>query len=318
MCALDRGRRWTRKEIEVHKITPHLWFDKEAVEAAEFYSSTFLNSRVTNVSTLHDTPSGNADVVSFELFGLPFMATSAGPLFKFTPAVSFLVLCKTKKEVDQLWDKLSQGGTALMPLDSYPFSERYGWTEDRYGLSWQVMHAGDEEIERPITPTLMFVGDVCGRAEEAVTFYTSVFPDSKVGHILRYAQGEEPDKEGTIKHASFALAGQKFAAMDSARDHIFGFNEAISFMVGCDTQDEIDHYWHGLSAVPEAEQCGWLKDKYGLSWQIVPSILGELLGGGTKEQTRRVTEAFLQMKKFDIAELKRAYEGAETRVGGEG
>ena len=299
------------------KITPHLWFDREAVEAAEFYSSIFPKSGVTKVITLHDTPSGDGDVVSFELFGQPFMATSAGPLFKFTPAVSFLVLCRTKTEVDQVWDKLSQGGTALMPLDSYPFSERYGWTLDRYGLSWQVMHA-DEEIEQPITPALTFVGDVCGRAEEAVTFYTSVFPDSKVGSVLRYNEGEEPDKEGTIKHASFALAGHRFAAMDSARDHDFGFNEAISFMVGCDTQDEIDYYWASLSAVPEAEQCGWLKDKYGLSWQIVPSILNELLGGGTKEQSARVTEAFLQMKKFDIAELKRAYEGAEARVGGKG
>jgi predicted 3-demethylubiquinone-9 3-methyltransferase (glyoxalase superfamily) len=280
------------------------------VEAAEFYSSTFPNSKVTDVTTLHDTPSGDADVVSFELFGQPFMAISAGPLFKFTPAVSFLVRCSSKEEVDELWDKLSQGGTALMPLDSYPFSERYGWTEDRYGLSWQVMYAGDEAIQQRITPTLMFVGEVCGRAEEAIDLYTSVFPYSKVGHVLRYAKGEEPDQEGTIKHAGFTLAGQEFAAMDSARDHEFGFNEAISFMVSCDTQEEIDYYWDSLSTVPEAEQCGWLKDKYGVSWQIVPSVLGELMTGGTEEQTARVIEAFLQMKKFDIAELKRAYEGA--------
>jgi predicted 3-demethylubiquinone-9 3-methyltransferase (glyoxalase superfamily) len=294
----------------VRTIAPHLWFDREAVEAAEFYSSTFPNSKVTDVTTLHDTPSGDADVVSFELFGQPFMAISAGPLFKFTPAVSFLVRCSSKEEVDELWDKLSQGGTALMPLDSYPFSERYGWTEDRYGLSWQVMYAGDEAIQQRITPTLMFVGEVCGRAEEAIDLYTSVFPYSKVGHVLRYAKGEEPDQEGTIKHAGFTLAGQEFAAMDSARDHDFGFNEAISFMVSCDTQEEIDYYWDSLSTVPEAEQCGWLKDKYGVSWQIVPSVLGELMTGGTEEQTARVIEAFLQMKKFDIAELKRAYEGA--------
>jgi predicted 3-demethylubiquinone-9 3-methyltransferase (glyoxalase superfamily) len=302
----------------VHKIAPHLWFDREAVEAAEFYSSTFPNSRVTNVSTLHDTPSGDADVVSFELFDRPFMAISAGPLFKFTPAISFLVRCRAKEEVDELWNKLSEAGTALMPLDSYPFSERYGWTEDRYGLSWQVMYAADEDIHQRITPTLMFVGEVCGRADEAVNFYTSLFPSSKIGHIVRYDEGEEPDKEGTIKHAGFTLEGQEFAAMDSARDHAFGFNEAISLMVGCDSQDEIDYYWDSLSAVPEAEQCGWLKDKFGVSWQIVPSVLGELLGSGTKEQVARVTEAFLQMKKFDIAELKRAYEGAETRVGGKG
>ena len=112
----------------MNKITPHLWFDREAVEAAEFYSSTFPNSRVSDVSTLHDTPSGDADVVSFELFGEPFMAISAGPLFKFTPAVSFLVRCRSREEVDELWDTLAGGGAALMPLDSYPFSERYGWT----------------------------------------------------------------------------------------------------------------------------------------------------------------------------------------------
>jgi predicted 3-demethylubiquinone-9 3-methyltransferase (glyoxalase superfamily) len=302
----------------VQKIAPHLWFDKEAVEAAEFYSSTFPSSKVTNVSTLNDTPSGDADVVSFELFEQPFMAISAGPLFKFTPAISFLVNCGSKDEVDELWNKLAEAGTALMPLDSYPFSERYGWTADRYGVSWQVMYTADEDTHQRIIPTLMFVGEVSGRAEEAVNFYTSVFHNSKVDHIVRYGADEEPDEEKTIRHAGFTLEGQKFAAMDSAHDHGFGFNEAISLMVGCDTQDEIDYYWDSLSAIPEAEQCGWLKDKFGVSWQIVPSALGELLGSGTKEQMARVTEAFLQMKKFDIAELKRAYEGAEARVGGKG
>jgi predicted 3-demethylubiquinone-9 3-methyltransferase (glyoxalase superfamily) len=298
-------------------ITSHLWFDKEAVEAAEFYSSTFADSRVSDVSTLHDTPSGDADFVSFELAGQPFMAISAGPLFKFTPAVSFLVRCRSKDEVDELWDALSAGGAALMPLGSYPFSERYGWTVDRYGLSWQVMHSGDEEIRQRITPTLLFVGDVCGKAEEAVNLYTWVFPDSEVGGVLRYAEGEEPDQAGTIKHAGFTLAGQEFAAMDSAADHSFAFNEAVSLMVGCDTQEEIDHYWNSLSAVPEAEQCGWLKDRFGVSWQVVPSVLHRFLRGGTTEQTARVTEAFLQMKKFDIATLERAYEGAEARAGGQ-
>lgn len=298
------------------KITPHLWFDREAVEAAELYSSTFPGSRVTEVSTLHDTPSGDVDVVSFELFGQPFMAISAGPLFTFTPAVSFLVRCRSKLEVDGYWETLSAGGTPLMPLGSYPFSERFGWTSDRYGLNWQVMEADDGDFEQRIVPTLMFVGEVCGRAEEAITFYTSVFPDSEVGDVLRHAEGEEPERERMIEHAGFTLAGQELAAMDSARDHDFGFNEAVSFMVGCETQDEIDYYWGSLSAVPAAEQCGWLQDRFGVSWQVVPAVLGELLRG-SKEQAARVTEAFLQMKKFDLAELKRAYEGAGPRVGGE-
>jgi predicted 3-demethylubiquinone-9 3-methyltransferase (glyoxalase superfamily) len=294
----------------MQKITPHLWFDTQAVEAANFYCSTFTSSRVSDVSTIYDTPSGDTDIVSFDLFGQPFMAISAGPLFKFTPAVSFLVSCKSNDEVDELWSKLSEGGTSLMPLDSYPFSERYGWTNDRYGLSWQIMATGGEEVEQRITPTVMFVGEVGGKAEEAINFYTSLFPNSKIGDILRYGSEEEPDKEGTIKHASFFLNEQQFAAMDSAHDHNFTFNEAISFIVKCETQDEIDHYWHKLSAVPEAEQCGWLKDRYGLSWQVVPSKMDEMMRDGTKEEIARVTEAFLKMKKFDIAELQRAYEGA--------
>lgn len=291
------------------KITPHLWFDKEAKEAAHFYCSIFPNSKVTNITTLHDTPSGDCDVVSFELAGQPFMAISAGPLFKFNPSVSFLVVCKTKQEVDDLWAKLSKGGNALMGLGEYPFSQRYGWTTDKYGLSWQIMLASDYPFKHKIKPTWMFVGDICGKAEEAMKFYASIFPASQVGGIARYPAGMEPDKVGTVMHGAVTLAGQEFFAMDSARKHNFGFNESISFMINCDTQKEIDHFWEKLSAVPEAEVCGWLKDKYGLSWQVVPASLGDMMRSGTQEQVARVTQAFLQMKKFDIAQLKKAYQG---------
>jgi predicted 3-demethylubiquinone-9 3-methyltransferase (glyoxalase superfamily) len=294
----------------MRKITPHLWFDHEAKEAAEFYVATFPESRVTNVSTIRDTPSGDCDIVSFHLFGQPFMAISAGPPFKFTPAVSFLVACKTKDEAQKFWNQLSEGGAALMPFDSYPFSELFGWTQDRYGLSWQVMYVGDQEVEQRITPTLMFVGSVCGKAEEAINFYATVFDDSKTGDIMRYGPGEEPDREGTIRHAAFTLEGQEFAAMDSALAHDFGFNEAISFIVDCKTQEEIDYYWDSLTAVPEAEQCGWLKDRFGVSWQVVPAQMDDMMRDGTEDQLARVTQAFLPMKKFDLAELEKAYEGS--------
>ena len=174
------------------------------------------------------------------------------------------------------------------------------------------MHDTGGEIEQAITPTLMFAGDVCGKAEEAVDHYTSVFPDSKVGHLLRYEEGEEPDRPGTIKHAAFALGGQEFAAMDSARVHEFGFNEAISLMIECDTQEDLDFYSDRLSAAPEFEQCGWLKDRFGVSWQVTPTVLDEMLQRGTEEQIARVTQAFLKMKRFDIAELRRAHEGVEA------
>jgi predicted 3-demethylubiquinone-9 3-methyltransferase (glyoxalase superfamily) len=292
------------------KITPHLWFDKESQEAAELYTSAFQNdSRIKDMTTLHNTPSGSVEILTIDLCGQEFTLLSAGPLFKFTPAVSFLVACSTKEEADALWEKLSEAGTVLMELGEYPFSERYGWTQDRYGLSWQVIFVGDLSIKQKITPTLLFVGRQCGKAEEAVRFYASVFRNAGVGEIFRYGKGEEPDKEGTIKHARFTLEGREFAAMDSAHEHAFAFNEAISFMVHCDTQEEIDYYWGRLSASPADEQCGWLKDKFGLSWQIVPTVMDQMLRDRNKEKLARVTEAFLKMKKFDIETLKSAYQG---------
>jgi predicted 3-demethylubiquinone-9 3-methyltransferase (glyoxalase superfamily) len=291
----------------MQKITTQLWFDKEAKEAANFYTSVFRDSKIKNTATLHNTPSGTVDLLTIELLGQELRLINAGPLFKFTPAVSFLVACETKDEVDALWNQLSRGGSVLVELGEYPFSERYGWTQDRYGLSWQVMFMGEREIEQRITPTLMFVGEQCGRAEEAINFYTSVFHDAKVGHILRYGKNEEPDKEGAIKHAGVTLAGETFSVMDSARAHNFTFNEAISFMVHCNTQEEIDYFWSKLSADPRAEACGWLKDKFGLSWQIVPTVMGEMLKDKNEVKLARVTEAFLKMKKFDIAKLKAAY-----------
>lgn len=299
----------------MRNITPHLWYDKEAKEAAAFYVSLFPGSRVTNVTTLHDTPSGDCDVVSFNLASQPFMAISAGPLFKFTPAISFIVNfdpsrdTEARQHLDVLWEKLSAGGTALMPIDKYPFSERYGWVKDKYGLTWQLILTDPKGEPRPfIVPSLMFAGAVAGKAEEAIDFYVSVFKDAKRGMTARYPAGMAPDKEGTLMYADFMLQGQWFAAMDSARAHDFTFNEAISLIVTCDTQEEIDYYWSKLSADPKSEQCGWCKDKYGVSWQVTPAILGEFMRGDAA-RLARVTQAFLKMKKFDIMELKRAAEG---------
>ena len=300
------------------KITPFLWFDKEAKEAAGFYTSLFTatfdasggRSKIKNATTLDDTPSGTVEIITIHLLGQEFSLMSAGPLFKFTPSVSFLVACTEKAQVDGLWEELSEGGTALMELGEYPFSQRYGWVQDRYGLSWQVMFMGDRKVEQRIIPTLMFVGKQCGNAEDAIRLYTSVFHNATVGDIRRYGKGEKPDKEGSVRHAGFTLEGQQFAAMDSAHEHNFTFNEAISFVVNCESQEEIDYYWGKLSADPKAEQCGWLKDKFGLSWQIVPTAMDEMLKDKDKRKVSRVTESFLKMKKFDIEKLVKAYEGS--------
>ncbi|MDF2925783.1 MAG: 3-demethylubiquinone-9 3-methyltransferase [Paenibacillaceae bacterium] len=298
------------------RIIPHLWYDKEAVEAAEFYVSVFPDSKITNVTTLPDTPSGDSEIVSFEIWGQAFMAISTGPYFKLNPSVSFMVNFDPSRDkdaetrIDEVWQKLSDGGTVLMPFDKYPFSERYGWIQDKYGLSWQLILTNPEGEERPaIIPSLLFVGDQCGKAEEAMNFYLSVFHNSRQGLIARYPQGMEPDKEGTVMFSDFRLDNLWITAMDSAHEHHFNFNEALSLLVYCDTQEEIDYYWDKLSAVPEAEQCGWLKDRFGVSWQVTPREMDEMQSKGTPEQVARVTKAFLPMKKFDLAALREAYNG---------
>ena len=299
------------------KIIPNLWFDRQAEEAAKFYASLFKNSKVGEPTRagkagfeIHGLPEGTVMTIGFEIEGQRFVGINGGPLFRFTPAISFLVACATKDEVDALWAKLASGGTALMELGEYPFSERYGWTQDRYGLSWQVMAMGSRKIRQKIIPTLMFVGEQSGKAEAAIRLYTSVFNDSGIGDILRYGKGEEPDREGTIKHAAFTLQGQEFAAMDSAFDHDFTFNEAVSLMELCETQEEIDHYWGQLTADGGQESmCGWLKDQFGVSWQIAPSSLDAMLRDPDQKKVERVTNAFLKMRKFDLEELRKAYKG---------
>jgi len=292
----------------MEKITPHLWFDTQAREAGDFYTSIFDDSRVKRTTTLENTPSGSVDIVDVELCGQEFTLLAAGPLFKFNPSISFLVACETSGEVDKLWDALSQGGTPLMEIGTYPFSERYGWLQDRYGLSWQLMFT--RETTQRITPVMMFTGEQAGHAEEAMRFYASVFDDTSVNVMMRYGSGEEPEVEGTVQFARFRLEGQQFAAMDSARAHGFAFNEAISLMVHCATQEEIDDRWERLSADPKAEQCGWLKDKYGLSWQVVPTAMDEMLASKDRKKIAAVTAAFLKMKKFDVAKLQEVFDNA--------
>ncbi|HEU0306892.1 MAG TPA: VOC family protein [Lysobacter sp.] len=306
----------------VKPITPHLWFDTQAREAAGFYCSVFPDSRIDSVVRLRDTPSGDCDVVSFVLHGQPFMAISAGPLFKFNPSVSFMVNFDPSRQpdarerLDATWANLmAEGGQALMPLDAYPFSPRFGWVQDRYGLSWQlILSDPSSEPRPPIVPALMFTGAVHGKAEEAGEFYRSVFDGSREGRLVRYpddtpADSAGADLAGTVMYSDFRLDDTWFAAMDSGRMHGFGFNEAISFVVNCRDQAEIDRYWAQLSSVPEAEQCGWCKDRYGLSWQISPMVLDELMTSGDQALVDRVTRAFLEMHKLDVAKIEAAARG---------
>lgn len=291
------------------KIIPHLWFDNNAHEAVVFYTGLLDGSKIVRIDTIEGTPSGDSELISFELAGQEFMAISAGPYFKFNPSISFMVLCDTIEELNSKWEALSENGIALMPLAAYPFSRWYGWIQDRFGLSWQLMLAEEGQVEQKIKVSLLFSKESNGKAEEALHYYVDVFREGEVTSIVPYEKGEASAAKAKIKYAAFKLFGMDFVAMDHGFDADFGFNEAFSLIVNCRDQSEIDYFWDKLSAVPESEQCGWVKDRFGVSWQIVPENMSVLLFDGTKEEIRRVTEAMLKMKKLDIELLKKAKSG---------
>lgn len=292
-----------------------MWFDTEATEAVALHTSVF-GGQVTSTTMLRDTPSGDGEVITFELDGQPFMAINAGPYFKLNPSISFIVnydparFPDAEERLNTAWAKLLPEGTVRMDLTTYPFSKRYGWIEDRFGVNWQLMLTDPEGEPRPfITPSMMFTGENAGRAEEAIDFYCAIFPDGMRGQTARYPTDTEHDKAGTVMFADFSIRDTWLAAMDSGHPHGFTFNEALSFLVECPDQAEIDRLWAALSAVPEAEQCGWVKDKFGVSWQIVPEGMQRMLADSDEERAQRVLKAVLAMKKIDRAALERAYAG---------
>ena len=292
----------------MQKITPCLWFDNQAASAARFYTSIFKKSKVgmvthydENSAAVSGQPKGSVLTVAFKIEGQEFLALNGGPIFKFTPAISFFIYCKTAKEVDTFYKKLVQGGKVMMALDKYPFSERYAFIADKYGVSWQIILA---DSKQKIVPCLLFVKEKEKKAEAAIKFYVKTFKKSKINLLDKYgpSQGGTP---GTVRHARFMLEGQQFTAMSGAGDHRFTFTEAISFIVNCKTQKEIDYYWKKLSAVKESEQCGWLKDKYGVSWQIVPIQMDAMMKNPKK--SKHMMKAMLEMHKLDLKKLQEAY-----------
>lgn len=304
--------------MNTQKIIPHLWFDHQAEDAAKFYISIFgKNSGIQDRTyyteaghDIHGMKEGALMTIDFEVAGYKLIALNAGPHFQFTPAISFYVICETEAEVDEIWHKLSEGGTTMMPLKKYEWSEKYGWVKDKYGLTWQISLGKLEDVHgQKIIPSLMYVTEK-GEAEEAINLYTSLFVNSNITGILKYGKNED-EPEGSVMHAQFRLNNDEvFMAMDSSPEHAdFTFNEAVSLLIECKSQEEIDHFWEKLSADPKAEQCGWLKDKFGLSWQVVPKGMNEMLNADDPEKVNRAMNAMLQMKKLNIQKLQEAFEG---------
>jgi predicted 3-demethylubiquinone-9 3-methyltransferase (glyoxalase superfamily) len=276
-------------------ITPCLWFDNQAKEAASLYCKLFTGARIVTQSPI---------VTEIEVAGQHFTLLDGGPMYRPNPSISFYYVCESEEELNNIWDGFSRDGFVQMPLDKYPWSEKYGWISDRFGISWQLSLGKITTQGQKITPYLLFVGNQYGRAEEAIQHYTSIFKNSGTEDMLRYAKNEQPDEEGKVKLARIILNSQKFMLMESAHAHKFAFNEGVSLTIHCNTQDEIDYYWEKLTQRGEESRCGWLKDQFGVSWQVIPAMLGKLMTDPNK--AGKAAQAFMQMRKFDIEKIVQA------------
>lgn len=297
----------------MQKITPFLWFsDNNSEEAMKFYTSVFENSGITHVDYY---PTGYSEgplagmegkVINgvFELAGQQFMCLDGGPgVFNFNPSTGFFLGFETAEEVEEYYNKLVEGGTVMMELAKYPFSEKFAWIADKYGVSWQLNVGKRPKL---ISNAIMLVGDKVGKAEEAINYYVSIFKNSSIDMISRY---EEGDDKGKVNYSAFNLDGEQFTLMESSADHKFEVGGAISFYVSCADQTEVDYFWEKLSHTPEVEQCGWVKDRFGIAWQIVPKALEETVGGKDPAGAKRAMDAMMQMKKLDVQKLWDAYNG---------
>lgn len=278
----------------MQKISPFLWFDNNASEAINFYNSAF-SSLKNSVSKKIEIKEEQM-VIPFSLEGIEFTALNGGPHFKPNPSISFFVTLEDEEDVNSLWNLFLSEGKVLMPLQKYDWSEKYGWLSDKFGFSWQISLGKLNEVNnKVISPFLLFTGENSSRAEEAVNFYLSIFKESRLEGILKNGN--------SVLHAQFYLYDQTFMISES-NTHNFNFNEAVSFVVNCEDQNEVDYYWEKLSNGGEESMCGWLKDKFGVSWQIVPIALQKLLAD--EDRSERVMNALLKMKKLDIKTLEQA------------
>ena len=274
----------------ISPVFPCLWFDGKAKEAAELYCSVFKNSVITAETPL---------VVTFNLNSKKVMALNGGPMFTINPSISLFVTCNSVAETDRIWNVLVEGGSEYIPIGSYPWSKRYGWLKDRFGMTWQISFSENVDFDLRIIPSFLFTNARFGQAGAARDFYISVFNDAATNVLVLYPEGDA--NAGKVMYSEFNINSSEFIAMDGPGDHNYTFNEAVSLVVECETQQEIDYYWEKLTEGGEESMCGWLKDRFGVSWQVVPKILAELMTD--PEKATKAIAAFSRMRKFEIDKL---------------
>lgn len=272
-------------------IYPCLWFDNNAQHAVAYYCSLFADS-----SMLLDS---NPVVSTFVLNGTKLMALNGGATYSINPAISLYVYCGSEAEVLRLYNALSSTGNVLMPLGEYAWSKQYAWVADQFGVNWQL-DVDEINASQKIVPSQLFGQNKHLAINDALAHYITIFKPSSVLLTAPYPESDDVPT-GTLLFAQYKLLGFIFNAMSSNYPHAFDFTPAQSFVITCDTQEQIDYYWERLGEGGHYEMCGWLADKFGISWQIVPSILPQLIAD--PEKGRRVVDAFMRMKKFDIDTL---------------
>lgn len=291
----------------MQQIIPNLWFPGNAEEAGKFYAAAFsevggpgfASSTVEGrypdegLQDFQRDFAGKALTVSVKIADTHLTLINAGPEFAPNPSISFMLNfdplmfgdagaggdeAQARERLSDLWHALLDGGKALMPLTEYPFSRLFGWVQDKYGVSWQLMLTNPVGEPRPfLMPSLMFCGPAQNRATEMVDYYLSLFPDAQLGARSLYPAPTGPATTESVMFSDFRIGDQWLVAMDSGVEQPFTFSPGVSLSVQCADQAEIDRLWDALSAVPEAEQCGWLVDRAGVSWQIVPANMAELM-----------------------------------------
>lgn len=278
-----------------NSIYPCIWCNNNAREMADYYCGIFPETRISEENPL---------VVMLEMFGQKIMLLNGGDIYKPNMTISLMFMAMVESEVEEIWDSLIQGGESIMALDAYPFSRKYGWVQDKYNVSWQLYTArAPSHIIQKVVPTLMFTGAVNGRATEAAQLYTSLFPHSEMRGMMHYdpSSGEPATN---VQHGEFMINDYLLMMMDSSLEFDFTFSEGMSIIVECNYQEEIDDYWSILTFNGgEESRCGWLKDQFGISWQLVPTQLDEWMSKSPK-----VMEELMKMNKPDLNLLKEAAE----------
>jgi predicted 3-demethylubiquinone-9 3-methyltransferase (glyoxalase superfamily) len=299
----------------MQKIIPSIWCRRNADEMADFYAAALPDTRIAQTEKypaeglpdFQRDMAGKTITIDLEIGGYRLNLLNGGDEFAPNPSISFMLdfdpaswdgeADAARAELDRTWALLADDGSVMIPLGEYPYSPWYGWVQDRFGVSWQLMLAGPGGTRRPpVVPNLLFSGPNQNRAGDALATYAEVFGGTR-GTTAGYPEPTGPATAGAVMFGDVELAGQWFAAMDSGTEQDFTFTEGISLIVQCENQDEIDRFWNVLSQDPAAEQCGWCRDAFGVSWQVVPKNIGELL----KEPG--AFPAMLQMKKIVIADL---------------